>query len=159
MTLTASLRRWSATHRRMLSLLGALMIAAALGIVNAPVARAQPSYTCPVEGAKTIEINDGAAAATININENCSDGQAHYSGVLRDISCDDRRPYLIVGYMVSGPTVWLPREVDFDAPDGCNTEATFAFDIDDPEPFVEACVMASIWWKPTGSSEGDCQVL
>jgi len=159
MTLTASLRRWSVTHRRIISLLGALMLAAALGIANAPVASAQPSYTCPVEGAKTVELSDGSAAATVYVNENCSDGQSHYSGVVRDINCDDRRAYLLLSYLPSDAFGWLPRDVDFDAPDGCHTEKAFSYDINDSNPLlVEACVVAENWWAPT-ASETECKVL
>jgi hypothetical protein len=145
----------------MTSLIGALVVAAALGIVNAPVAQAQPSYTCPVEGAKTIELNDGSASATVYVNENCSDGQAHYSGVVRDIKCDDRPAYLLVDYLPLDTPVmgWIPRSVEFDAPDGCNSEATFSFDIDAPDPFVEACVVADTWWSPAPTSETDCTTL
>jgi hypothetical protein len=143
----------------MTSLLGAFVVAAALGIVNAPVAQAQPSYECPVEGAKTVELNDGSASATIYVNKNCSDGQAHYSGVVRDINCDDRRAYLLVEYLpLNSALGWVPHSIDFDAPDGCNTEKDFAFDIAAPNPFVEACVVAETWWKPT-ASETDCKAL
>jgi hypothetical protein len=144
----------------MTSLLGAFVVAVALGIVNAPGAQAQPSYTCPVEGAKTIELNDGSASATVYVNENCSDEQSHYSGVVRDIKCDDRPAYLLVDYLTNQPVLGLiPRSLEFDAQDGCNSEAAFAFTIDSPDPFVEACVVADTWWSPAPTSETDCKSL
>jgi hypothetical protein len=94
------------------------------------------------------------------VNEDCSDGRSHYSGVVRDIECDDRRAYLLVDYLPldSVVTGLIPRTVEFDAPDGCNSETAFSFDIDASHPFVEGCVVAETWWKPT-ASETDCKTL
>ena len=152
MTLTASLRRWSAAHRRATALLGAIVLATVLSVVNAPPAQAQ-TYTCPTDGAKTIELNDGSASATIYVNEYCSDGQSHFSGVVRDTKCDARGAWLLVEYWHD----WLPRSEEARAPNGCDTEATFAFDIADPEPYVRACVVAENWGPTT--SETDCETF
>jgi hypothetical protein len=150
--LLASLQLPSATRRRTASLLGVILLATALGVVNAPAAQAE-AYTCPEDGAKTIELNDGSASATIHVNENCSDGQSHFSGVVRDINCDARGAYLLVEYWLD----FLPRSEEPHAPNGCNTEATFDFEIADPEPYVRACVVAENWGPTT--SETDCETF
>jgi hypothetical protein len=136
----------------MISLLGVIVLATALGIVNAPPAQAE-EYTCPEDGVKTIELNDGSASASIHVHENCSDGQSHFTGVVRDINCDARGAYLLVEYWLD----FLPRSEEPHAPNGCDTEATFAFEIADPEPYVRACVVAENWGPRT--SETDCETF
>jgi hypothetical protein len=40
---------------------------------------------------RTIELNDGSAAATIHVSKGCSDGRSYVDGVVRDIEV--RRPW------------------------------------------------------------------
>jgi len=65
-TLSVRFSRYRPTtaHRRVTGVLTVAAMASALSVTYAPAARAQ-SHTCPECGARTIELNDGSASATI----------------------------------------------------------------------------------------------
>jgi hypothetical protein len=130
-------------------------MASALSIAYAPAARAQ-SYTCPEYGARTIELDDGSASATIYVSEDCSDGRSRFDGVVRDINCDARAGYLWMRFY-NGDNIFPHRAEKPGATNGCHTESTFSFSSTNPNPNIYACVVAQNW-GPTESSR-DCAWL
>lgn len=156
MTVIAHQRLRTPTHRRLTGLLAAVITAAALLVVAAPAAQAQ-SYTCPEYTARTIELDDGAVSATINVVKDCSDGRSRFDGVVRDIKCDGRSAYLWLDF--ANPDAWINqwggatpyRSENPSATNGCGTQATFSYSSTNPRPIMRAEVYADSW----GSAESD----
>jgi hypothetical protein len=123
------------------------MAITALSVVSAPAAQAQ-GYTCSEYGADTIELNDGSASATIYVSKDCSDGLSRFDGVVRDIECDGRAAYLWLEFSNPDAAInsqggsWAYRSEKVTAPNGCGTEATFAFSSTNPHPGMFAEVFA-----------------
>lgn len=155
MSVIAHLRLSNRTHLRLLAVLAALAVVAVLGVVNAPGAQAL-SYTCPPYGARTVELNDGSASATIYVSKDCSDGRSRFDGVVRDIHCDARGAQLELRFF-NGDNLFPYRAELPTAGNGCGTEATFNFSSTNPNPRVRACVRA-VNRGPT-QSPGDCVTL
>lgn len=75
MAVIGNLRLRTTTHRRLVSLLGAVLLAASFSVVHAPAARAQSS-TCTEPFAETIDVRDESSWAVVYVHRNCADGHS-----------------------------------------------------------------------------------
>jgi hypothetical protein len=141
----AHLGPWTTTHRRVVSVLAAVLVATAVAVVNAPVAQAQ-SVTC--SDSDTIELDNGAASATVTARRDCWDGGSWFDIVVRDIDCDDKAAHLELEFynpdsvVNSLLNVDAYRSEDVSASAGCGTEAAYTFSSTNPHPDLFACVNA-----------------
>lgn len=148
----AHLRTWAHAHRRLVTLLAALVAATVYGIADAPEAHA---YTCP--STQTVNLNDGSASATLYVRRNCSDGRSRWSGTVRDIKCDARSAYLQMRFY-SGPNRFPFRSEEPRAGNGCGTSSTFSYSSTNADPY-RVWVCARAWNSGPTQSTGDCRNL
>lgn len=137
-------------HRRLLTLLAALLLAGAICVSGASEAQA---YTCSW---RNTSLNDGSASASISFGRNCSDGLSHVSGTVRDISCDGRSARLLLRFF-NGGNVFPYRAEEPSATNGCGTSATFSYGSSNASPNIHACVRA--YNSGPSQSSGDCSNL
>jgi hypothetical protein len=123
-------------------------MASILSVMSAPAARAQDP--CADSTVTTIELDDGAASATINVRKGCSDGLSRFDGVVRDISCDGREAKLWLRFFNpdaginsnGNPYAWDYRGEEPTAGNGCGTESTFSYSSTNPYPNMYAVAYA-----------------
>ena len=88
MTVIGQLRLWTTTHRRLVSLLGALLLAGAVSMVDAPAAQAQaPDCAKPFDD--IVHLYPDGAYVSVWIHRDCSDGLGRIEGGMYDAACDD----------------------------------------------------------------------
>jgi hypothetical protein len=141
----AQFRGWTTTHRRIASVIAAVLVATGVAIVNAPAAQAQ-SVTC--SNTDTIDLDNGAASATVTARRNCWDGASWFDIVVRDIDCDDRAGHLRLEFYNPDSVLNRFLNVDayrmeeVDASGGCGSAAAYTFSSTNPNPELFACVNA-----------------
>jgi hypothetical protein len=90
MAVIGQLRLWTTTHRRLVSLLGALLLAGAVSVVCTPSAQAQalPPECRPFDD--EVHLSPEGAYVSVWVHRGCSDGLAEIEGGMFDSACDDR---------------------------------------------------------------------
>ncbi|MCT9934124.1 hypothetical protein N5079_28330 [Planotetraspora sp. A-T 1434] len=106
---------------RSIAAVAALVLSATLLTAVSTPANA---YTCSGGKSTTLNSDSGVASADVTFYPSCSDGKAHWNGVLRDTKCDGRAARFVIStpYTPFGQA-WSR---DHNNPNGCHTGSSFS---------------------------------